>query len=89
MKSLFISYIFLIFCSLTPLIPEWVIEKSLKVLVRKQQEVSLWKSLKVLGCMILALACLVLTYLVCALVYESCRAQYHGEVGLSTVVGVK
>ena len=39
--------------------------------------------------MVLALVCLVLTYLVCALVYESYRAQYHGEVGLSTVVGVK
>ena len=57
--------------------------------MRKQKEVSLWKSLKVLCCMAFAVACLVLTYLVCAMVYELCRAQYHGEVGLSTVVGVK
>ena len=54
MKSLFISNIFLIFCSLAQKIPGWIIEKSLKVLVRKQQEVSLWKSLKVLCCMAFA-----------------------------------
>ena len=70
--------------------PGWVIEKALKVLVRKQQEVSLWKSLRVLCCMVFAWACYwVLTYLRFARVYESYRAQYHGEVGLSTMVGVK
>ena len=42
MKSLFISNIFFkLFCSLAQKIPGWVIEESLKVLVRKQQEVSL------------------------------------------------
>ena len=66
MKSLFISNIFLIFCSQAQKIPGWIIEKSLKVLARKQQEVSLWKSLKVLCCMAFAQAYLVLTYLVCA-----------------------
>ena len=65
MKSLFISNFFL-FCSLAQKIPGWVIEKPLKVLVRKQQEVSLWKSLRVLCCIAFAWAHLELTYLVCA-----------------------
>ena len=62
----FFSSIFYIFCSLAQKIPGWVIEKSLKVLVRKQQEVSLWKPLKVLCCMAFDWACLVLTYLMYA-----------------------
>ena len=50
----FFSKYSLISCSLAQKIPGWVIEKSLKVLVRKQQEVSLWKSLRVLCCMAFA-----------------------------------
>ena len=63
-KFVYYQY-FLNFCSLAQEIPGCIIEK-LKVLVRKQQEVSLWKSLRVLCCMAFAWAYLVLTYLVCA-----------------------
>ena len=87
----FLSNILYFSCSLAQKIPGWVIERIIESTSEKTTgsiTVEIFEKYHVVWLLFGYFG--VLTYLKCVTrMYESCRTQYHGEVGRYSMVGVK